>query len=230
VSNTKKSENISDELNMRINSSINITGNGNVVSGGTGNCIHGNGDLKIENREIRNFTGIMIQGSIDVVHRASTGPSLKLTVDSNLAELITTEVVGNNLVVSSLGSYSTSNKIIIECGSNYVTRVNINGSGDVKLENVSNNGLDISINGSGDVEATGVVKKLDVRIQGSGDVDLSDLSSEFAAFFVNGSGDIRANVSKEINAQISGSGDIRIKGNPEVRNIKENGSGSIKFK
>ena len=212
------------------NSNLVITGNRDIVNGLGGDCIHGNGELKKEVREVSDFTRIKVNGSADVLYQASTELRLVLIADSNLTELITTEVVNNELIISSTGSYSTSNKIIIECGSAYVDRVNIKGSGDVELETVSGPRLDICIKGSGDVKAAGAVKALNVEVKGSGDVDLSELKSDIATLTVKGSGDIRANVSNELSARVSGSGDIKIKGNPPLRNITENGSGRIKFK
>jgi hypothetical protein len=210
--------------------SVSITGNGNIVNGLGGECVHGNGDMKREDRDVAEFTGIKIIGSVDAVHRTSTSPSLTIMADSNLINLITTEVINGELVISSVGSYSTSNKIVVECGSGLVNRIKIKGSGDVDLENVSSDTLDVIIKGTGDVDATGSVKALRVEIKGSGDVDLSELDCKTAVLVIKGSGDIRARVSDELDARILGSGDIKIKGNPSSTKVVENGTGRVKFK
>lgn len=202
--------------------------NGEVVSGG--DSIEGNREIMTVERSVSDFHSIKIAGGIDVIHKADQPNSLKLTADSNIHDLITTNVIDGCLVVASNGSFATQNKLFIECSSKFVNQVSIAGSGDVELLDVNVNSIEFEIKGSGDIEASGTTNHVKAEVKGSGEVDLSELSAKSADFTVKGSGDIRANVTDSLRARVKGSGDIRIKGNPATRDIREQGTGSVRVK
>ncbi|MDH6353780.1 hypothetical protein M2132_000097 [Dysgonomonas sp. PH5-45] len=104
----------------------------------------------------------------------------------------------------------------------------VEGSGDIKAEELQCQETNMKIAGSGDIELSGKSRKLTCVIEGSGDMNLFDYESQTAQCFVQGSGDIKVNVTQKLTAAIEGSGDILYIGNPENvhKNIK--GSGSIK--
>lgn len=106
----------------------------------------------------------------------------------------------------------------------------IEGSGDLSLEDVSQDDIELEINGSGTVIVAGKVKRLNVEISGSGDVKAKDLITEIADLRVAGSGDIKAHVTQSLTARIAGSGDIKIWGNPAQRDTRVSGSGDIRFR
>ena len=208
------------------NSSVVIV-NGDVLAGT--DSVTGNGKLVSLQRNVDDFNSIRIEGAVNIIHRRNLTNKLCLTADSNIQELITTDVISGCLVVSTKKGYSTHNKLYIECSSENVKKVSITGSGNVELQDVSNTILEIEIKGSGDVEASGKTESVSVEIKGSGDVDLSDLDVDSGCLIVKGSGDIRANISSSVDARVLGSGDIRVRGNPTVKNLNELGSGSIKI-
>ncbi len=202
--------------------------NGCVVSGAE--SVSGNGELTTTEREISDFSSMRITGAVDVIYTSGVDTYLSLTADSNIHDLIKTDVVDGCLVVSSSGSYATQNKLYIQCSSHNFEKLVVTGSADTELNQVDADLISIEIKGSGDVQATGRARVVNVQIKGSGDVDLSELKAESGYLGVKGSGDIRAVITESVSASVMGSGDIKIKGNPTNRSVQEKGSGSVKFK
>lgn len=108
-----------------------------------------------------------------------------------------------------------------------VSKVRINGSGDVTLQGYSQPVLDIAIAGSGDLDGRGATEKLTVDIAGSGDVDLRHLTARTAMLSVAGSGDINADASDEAVIKVSGSGDVTLSRTPTRLQQDVAGSGDV---
>ncbi len=105
--------------------------------------------------------------------------------------------------------------------------LSVSGSGDIEMD-VYANRIDTGISGSGSVELKGVSVKHKVSISGSGKMDAEYLEAETYDIRISGSGSCRINVSKEIDASVSGSGSIYYKGNPDKVYHHASGSGKIR--
>ncbi|MDB5470319.1 MAG: hypothetical protein JWR84_1879 [Caulobacter sp.] len=108
-----------------------------------------------------------------------------------------------------------------------VSKLNINGSGDVTLKDYKQPALAISIDGSGDVDGRGVTETLTVDVAGSGDVDLRYLQAKTATLTIAGSGDINADASDEAIIKVSGSGDVTLMRSPTKLQQDVAGSGDV---
>jgi|TARA_Y100001934_G_scaffold221747_1_gene264474 hypothetical protein len=106
----------------------------------------------------------------------------------------------------------------------------ISGSGEATLYSVKQDSLALTVSGSGGLTVYGQVQRLSAEISGSGDVDCSDLSAESARLQISGSGTVSALVTKDVDATVSGSGSITVRGGPEQRKERTSGSGRIRFK
>ena len=106
----------------------------------------------------------------------------------------------------------------------------IEGSGDLRLEDLHQDALDLAITGSGTIRATGEVIRLSAEVTGSGDVKAKDLRASVTELQVSGSGDIKAQALQSLKARVTGSGDIKVWGNPSKRDTRVTGSGEIQIK
>ena len=103
----------------------------------------------------------------------------------------------------------------------------VSGSGRIDIETEADD-LEASISGSGKIELAGKCAYNDVSISGSGKLLAEDLESEEYYISISGSGNCKINVSKKIEARVSGSGRVYYKGNPDRVNSRVSGSGSVK--
>jgi len=106
--------------------------------------------------------------------------------------------------------------------------IKVNGSGDVRVDELEAESVSLKTNGSGDIAVCGKkeVSTLEVKINGSGDIDTRNLAAKTADVSITGSGDVSVNVLEKFTANSVGSGDIHLLGNPQI-NAKILGSGEI---
>ncbi|HEX4025527.1 MAG TPA: DUF2807 domain-containing protein [Steroidobacteraceae bacterium] len=105
--------------------------------------------------------------------------------------------------------------------------VELNGSGDLVLDNLKQDSLSVAIHGSGSASATGSVHTLQLAIMGSGSARLAQLAARSARVFIAGSGNADIEPSDAADVFIAGSGDVRLHSHPGRLNSRIAGSGRI---
>ena len=88
--------------------------------------------------------------------------------------------------------------------------VSINGSGDVRLQQIESQECQASISGSGNINLNGKAIQASYSIAGSG-----NLQAENTDASISGSGNISCYASQKLVARVKGSGDIAYKGDPQ---------------
>ena len=169
----------------------------------------------------------------------------------NLFHLIETRIEGNRLVIEEkddeciwyaddiqiFASLSTINHISILGHGDVINTtplqsedlyINIDGNGDVVLNDINPDTYTIQIDGSGDVRlaALDTAQFGTVGIRGSGDVNTSGIPTNHVDITISGSGDVQVYALKTLDVTINGSGDVRYLGNPSVT-TDISGSGNV---
>lgn len=201
--------------------------------------IKASGNYITKEIEVSNFNAIRLQGSEDVLYSQSTNgmTSVKVYASDNVVDLIDVRVENETLVVSHKKNFNifglgNNDKIkVIVCNPD-LNNIRIQGSGDFLLKTaVKSNKMDISIQGSGDLKGNEIYcNELSTSIQGSGDIALDKIKCETAEASVQGSGDIAlAGEAKNVSLKTQGSGDINA-ANLKGQNVTAitQGSGDIK--
>jgi len=102
------------------------------------------------------------------------------------------------------------------------------GSGDFEGESIHVGNSYFQINGSGDCEVTGSAAMMELKQSGSGDFDGRGFKVQTAKIRKSSSGEADVFITDTVDAQLSGSGDLNIKGRPEVTDYSVSGSGEIR--
>lgn len=205
-----------------------ITINGKVVSGGGGkNFINGSGKRITQNRDIKDFDELQIDAVADVKIKRGKKAKCSISGDDNIIPIIRTENRDGLLKISASKSYSTKQNLEIEIEVPVLKKLILNGAGDVKMSDVTDDKLDLKINGAGDITATGKVKELKAATFGSGNLNLSGLEASKVYVAVDGAGDAEVWATTYLKAVINGSGDIIYSGNPSKIESSVNGVGEI---
>jgi hypothetical protein len=210
-------------------------------------CITGSNDRRTDTRTVGSFTGIRLDGSVDVV--LTEGPfAVTVEGDDNLVELVRTTLDGGDLVISNEKCYTSQKPIIVHVTLPRLERVAVNGSGDVRsTSRFASDALSITTNGSGDIAldvVTGELKSESngsgnivlkgratthrVTLNGSGDLNTLELASARVFYRSNGSGDGEVAVGDEVHARLAGSGDLVYHGSPTIEDTDAPGSGEIR--
>ena len=216
-------------------------------------CVDGSGERQTETRQLSPFHSIVIKGSADVTFQQGTEQELVITTDNNILPVISTTVSNNVLTVDAERCYSTSNGLQIEVtipdlqsfkieGSGSLRNLpstsheglklndlhlEIEGSGDILLNDLLMNTLTLIVEGSGEISATGSGETIDIIIKGSGDITADQFIVKEAEASISGSGEIRVQALEALRAAISGSGDIYYRGSPATLETSISGSGDI---
>ena len=211
--------------------------------------VKGSGTVRTEPRSVTAFSQITMASIVDA--EVTTGPTaqVELTGDDNLLPLITTTVIGDRLEIKSRENMRPSRHITARIVLPALHKLELSGTGDVKLDHVGGGALEVELSGTGDVKldqvesdalkiemsgtgevlGTGHAQMLDADLSGTGDLKLAQFPVEQANLRLSGTGDIDVTVNQQLDARIDGTGDIKYHGNPSVHS-KVSGTGSIKQK
>lgn len=192
--------------------------------------IRGKGDIVSQERAVSNFSRIKIKGITDVT--VVQGSSFRVTVSDyeNLVNEIETSLSGEELTIGynrDVWVTKGNSKATITMPS--LKGVRVDGSGDFIIDGpfTGTNFFSVQINGSGNVNINNaVVDEADIHISGSGDVKNFGLQCKKATVKISGSGNAELTVSEFLDVRIDGSGDVYYKGNASV-NTRINGSGKV---
>lgn len=103
----------------------------------------------------------------------------------------------------------------------------IGGSGTLVIGQIETNEASFSVAGSGDLDASGAVPNLSVNISGSGEVHASGLHASDATVAISGSGEVDLTVLQQANVSITGSGEVDIFG-PGICSVTRMGGGEVR--
>ncbi|KAF2081009.1 head GIN domain-containing protein [Flavobacterium sharifuzzamanii] len=214
------------------------------------NKVQGNGKIVTETRSTGDYDGIKIAGSFDVDLVSGKEGKITLKGEENLLAVIKVEVEDNSLkiYVEKGTQIRTSNgKIQVTVPFEKISELSLAGSGDIQSKDVikndnlavklsgsgnfnlpvDTNNLELHVSGSGNINLKGTADKLTTKLSGSGDIDASSLKSKVVEANVSGSGNSKVTCAESITARVAGSGNIKYIGNPEKRDVKVSGSGTI---
>jgi hypothetical protein len=207
------------------------------------------------NKPVSDFEGINLKVPADVIWTDENSASFSMDCSPETEQKIEIEMDGNTLVIKSKDKSwswdswdSKKNKFTIRLSSSHLSKILINGSGDVVMKSKNdspefeyqiNGSGDLkamvdassctgSINGSGDVEIKGKSGSYELSINGSGDVKAFDFVCGSVAWKIAGSGDAQVHATENLSIKIAGSGDVSYKGDPKKVNQKIAGSGEIR--
>lgn len=201
-----------------------------------------------ETRDVSTFTKISFGISGNLYLKQGNTQSLVLEGDD--LDEVTTEVSSGKLRIKRKGNNWgwNNDKVDVYITVKNLEGINLSGSGrvigeskfeaedlDLSVSGSGNMDLDVfaaniesGISGSGSMDIAGVSDYHRVSISGSGKLDAQDMEVEKYKISISGSGSCRINVSKEIDANVSGSGNISYRGNPDKVYHHASGSGKIR--
>lgn len=213
--------------------------------------LKGSGKIIQDNREITTFGKINVNGPFEIDLVQSQANTISIEGDDNIISIITTEVKGDTLFISTLNEQPvkssrrqkvkfkipyqslygislvgsgkiTSNKIIRS--DNF--KVTVDGAGSITVS-VNAKNIDSWVLGPGSICLKGTAQKFMCKVVGSGVIQGYELESENVVAFISGSGNAKVNSISAISGKIIGAGNITFSGEPKEKALKLLGSGSF---
>lgn len=196
-----------------------------------------------DERDVKNFNGIVAGGPIEVVVKLGAKESLRFEGDKEAIATLVSEVKGDKLVIRPQTSWVSwakkyeNKKIIAYVTAKQLSSLTMSGNGSLIVSGtITAAEFTTTLSGSGTIKAKVDADKITGLISGSGTADISgkaDVASvtlsgtgnfgSKALTIVNklsarisGKGSINVSTNGTINATISGSGHVYYSGNPEI--------------
>jgi hypothetical protein len=213
--------------------------------------IIGKGPVVIDNRSTTSFNSLVIGVPADTYFRQDSVLKVEIHAQQNILDEIESVVINNELrirfrdintnvrshdgITIYVSAPDIRNMELEGSGNLQVTGpftpanigLSIEGSGNIKVQDISTTIISTNISGSGDISINnGMANEATLTIEGSGHTDVSNVQVKDANARISGSGTIKVFATQNLKARISGSGTIFYKGTPVI-NSQTSGSGTV---
>jgi hypothetical protein len=211
--------------------------------------VDGNGQRSTETRTVAPFSGVESASSLDVRVERGDVAQVVVSIDSNLAALVETRVVGATLRIDTsepVGRVVDGPQVVVTMPT--VAAAGLSGSGALDVTGFDQAdavelGLDgsglltfsgnvpaarVRSDGSGEALLMGAAQQLTVDMDGSGAVDARAFPAATADLSLSGSGDLAATVTSAARVSISGSGSVDLFGPVMVERSTITGDGALR--
>ncbi len=211
--------------------------------------VRGNGDVETMERNINSdFDEIKVSRGLDVYLTQADDVSLEVQADSNLHDIIMTEVENGVLRIYADEniSYAASQKVMVSfpdiesitatSGSD-VFSTNTLRVDDISLTTTSGADMEVDVDANlvdckstsgSDLRVSGSAKKLYAEATSGSDIKAGNLKARVCDARASSGADVTVHSSEELIAKASSGGDIKYYGNPEKISKKDGVSGSIR--
>ena len=208
----------------------------------------GNGNVEKQERKVSAFNAIEVAGAFDVYLSLGTTQSVVVEADENLLPLIRTEVIGSTLRIDNKKPIHDPKSLKVFITVTDLKRIEVSGAVDLQTQNkltltelaieisgateatleIAVQKLVISSSGGSELNFSGMANRVDLDVSGAVEIHAYELLAETVSLSISGAGEAEINVTKELNADISGAANVRYKGDPQKVDSNVSGAGSIK--
>jgi hypothetical protein len=215
--------------------------------------IHGNGNVRSEERAVPAFTSTHVAAPLRTDVAAGDDAKVTLQADENLLGHLVVAVKNGALTIdvddpgTVLEPTATMTATIAapaqeQVESSSSERMHVaaiagarlalvsSGSGGMTASDLAVTTVDVDANGSGDVTLTGDVDTLLLQHDGSGAIKAGGLSAQDGHVDQGGSGLVTISVSGQVDGSLTGSGDLVIHGGPSRVDVDDHGSGAVSIR
>jgi hypothetical protein len=199
-------------------------------------------------RTVGEFTGIESSSNFEIILTEGEPGTLTIDAKDEIEPLIKTEVQNGILhfsYVKSKMQMDSSPKITLQVknlksievsgvstvkGTNQIIadkiKLDISGAGEIEMD-IKANKISVDQSGAGNVNLKGSTNVLKSDISGAGNLKAADLVSDTVSIKISGAGAAKVHAVKSLEGDVSGAGSIHYTGNPEIKNVKVSGIGSV---
>jgi hypothetical protein len=182
-----------------------------------------------QNRTLPAFKSIKSKSAMTLVVEVGKTQSVLIKGDEKFIASVSTEVVGDELVIASREKnsikISDNTQVIITVPE--LSRFKMEGAGSSTINNSAGERLDISYEGAGMLKANGKVKFLSLKAKGVGSVDTKNLIAEQVDVSLEGVGAVKVHASDRLKATVQGIGSLTYYGKPRSVSKSVEGIGSV---
>jgi hypothetical protein len=214
--------------------------------------VTGSGKIENETRDVHGYNQIVFSAPGELTLEQNGQKGLFIEADDNLLHYIKTSVKGDVLYIyvePDMIQLYPSKPIRYSLDAGTLTSVTLNGSGDIRADELIASSLDFDLNGSGriligavksqttklDLDGSGeyrfdslMTSQLTTSLDGSGNIFMQEALVKIIAVGIDGSGTLNVKyvAVDTLNVTINGSGDSTLAGEVNHQTIAIHGSGN----
>jgi hypothetical protein len=209
---------------------------------------------RVDQRVLSPFERISLRVSANMIVEQGKEHFIEITSNNQTLDKIIVEVIDRKLIIrfswedlffrdfipgtidikvvapgiNELSLLGSGNIIAVDPIETFSMKLNVAGSGDIKLSNLRCQLLEANISGSGDIiiSSDSETRETKVNIAGSGNFKAYQFKSEAGYVLIAGSGNCDLFITNYLDARILGSGNIAYLGEPQI-NSRISGSGKV---
>jgi len=200
--------------------------------------VRGSGNVVSEDRQVSDFQAVQISGSGEAVIVQGAEEGVTIEMEDNLLPFMKTEVVGGKLKIGfeRETSYMPTRPIKFEIRVKDLTKVDLSGAVNVKMDSLSTTDLSLNMSGAGEIAIdqltagklegsmsgatkmvlTGKVTEQRLDMSGSCTYEAEGLESDLAVLTASGSSKMKVWVHEDLTLKLSGSSDVTYYGTPKL--------------
>ncbi|MEP3837136.1 MAG: head GIN domain-containing protein [Algibacter sp.] len=211
--------------------------------------VRGNGNITTQDRNIsESFTAIKATEGLDVYLTQSDTESIRVEADTNLHDIIITEVENGVLKIHTKETIGKAKAKKVHVSFKDISSITSTSGSDVystntisverlDLKSTSGSDMTLDVNTSflnckstsgSDLKLSGKTIKLNAEATSGSDIKAADLMAESSEVKATSGADITVNTSKELTARATSGGDVKYYGNPKTVDKSDSSAGSIK--
>jgi hypothetical protein len=175
--------------------------------------VSGNGIPGEETREVAYFDEISIAGGLEADVRVGSERSVHVRGDTNLLEVVRTEVRDGQLQVYADASI-LSGKVHLQITASALNAVEASGGSEVSVTGVHATDFAIVASGGSELEIDGAADDLHINASGGSEVHARELLSQRVNVIASGGSMLELHAREEIRVQASGGSMVRAYGRP----------------
>ena len=191
--------------------------------------VRGNGNIKIDERQIGAFANIDASGAF-LINWENGAPTLRIKTDENLFPYIESQISGNTLHLRTREQIRPTHRITVSIASPSREAARIRGA--IRLAASQLTGPKFALEGTGAsrVSLDGNIDQLLADLTGASDLKAAALQTKTAEISIQGAGDAEVAVAEKLKVAIAGAGKVIYSGNPPTIEKHISGAGSIRRK
>ena len=184
--------------------------------GGGDETVVGSGVLASEERDVRDFHGVLAAGVGRIEIRHGATESLRITTDDNILPILTSRVAGGILILGADAPFQNTHDVRFEITVRELDSLTLAGVLAVEIHDLDTDRFDVEIGGVSVVTVAGRADHQKVLIAGVSRYDARDLTSRTVSIDIAGPSSAVVRVSDTLTGTCAGGARLEYIGNPSV--------------
>ena len=195
------------------------------------NLIEESGKVITKEYKLKPFEEVHMRcvGAVEIIQDEKKSGTVELTAPENYIELYKFENNGDELEINFAKQHVNihTQNVKIKVYTNDLLALKNSGASSIKMDSLDTDKIDIVNSGVGSITIGGLADNVKLQNSGVGSINAEKLKALNVKANVSGVGSITCYSSEKIEGRVSGVGSLKYAGNPNHKDTKRTGVGSI---